>query len=64
MKFLEKYNFSKEMIADFMNNSPEKLQNAIKEKVKMATDLEVKEVNIKIKDITSGQEIANVKSSK
>lgn len=40
------------------------LQNAIKEKVKMATDLEVKEVNIKIKDITSGQEIANVKSSK
>ena len=31
------------------------LQNAIKEKVKTATDLEVKEVNIKIKDVSNGE---------
>lgn len=39
------------------------LQNAIKEKVKMTTDLEVKEVNIKIRDITSEQ-VNNAKQSK
>ena len=31
------------------------LQNAIKEKVKTATDLEVKEVNIKVKDVSNGE---------
>lgn len=31
MKFLEKYDFNKEDIADFLNNSPKKLIDAIKE---------------------------------
>ena len=31
MKFLEKYNFNKEDIADFLNNSPKKLIDSIKE---------------------------------
>ena len=31
------------------------LQNDIKQKVKNATDLEVKEVNIKIKDVSNSQ---------
>lgn len=35
MKFLEKYDFNKELIADFLNNSPKKLQDAIKENKKL-----------------------------
>ena len=35
MKFLEKYDFSKETIADFLNNSPKKLIDAIKEHKKL-----------------------------
>ena len=35
MKFLEKYNFNKEEIADFLNNSPKKLIDAIKENKKL-----------------------------
>ena len=30
MKFLEKYNFNKEDIAEFLNNSPKKLINLVK----------------------------------
>lgn len=37
MKFLEKYNFSKEQIADFLNNSPKKLIDAIKEHKKLVS---------------------------
>ena len=40
------------------------LQNKIKEKVKRATDLEVKEVNIKIKDITAEQTANNSNNTK
>lgn len=35
MKFLEKYDFSKEIIAEFLNNSPKKLIDAIKEHKKL-----------------------------
>jgi len=35
MKFLEKYEFSKEDIADFLNNSPKKLIDTIKENKKL-----------------------------
>ena len=35
MKFLEKYDFSKETIADFLNNSPKKLIDAIKDHKKL-----------------------------
>lgn len=35
MKFLENYNFSKEIIADFLNNSPKKLIDAIKDNKKL-----------------------------
>lgn len=35
------------------------LQTAIKEKIKKATDLEVKEVNIKVKNVAPKQEIKN-----
>lgn len=35
MKFLEKYNFNKEEIADFLNNSPKKLIDAIKKNKKL-----------------------------
>lgn len=38
MKFLEKYNFSKETIADFLNNSPKKLIDAIKEHKKLVSE--------------------------
>ena len=31
MKFLEKYDFNKEELADFLNNTPKKLIDAIKE---------------------------------
>lgn len=35
MKFLEKYEFDKEQIADFLNNSPKKLIDAVKENKKL-----------------------------
>ena len=35
MKFLEKYEFNKEEIAEFLNNSPKKLIDAIKENKKL-----------------------------
>ena len=35
MKFLEKYDFNKEDIADFLNNSPKKLIDAIKDNKKL-----------------------------
>lgn len=35
MKFLEKYDFSKETIADFLNNSPKKIIDSIKEHKKL-----------------------------
>ena len=35
MKFLEEYDFSKETIADFLNNSPKMLIDAIKEHKKL-----------------------------
>lgn len=35
MKFLEKYGFNKEDIADFLNNSPKKFIDAIKENKKL-----------------------------
>lgn len=35
MKFLEKYDFNKEEIADFLNNSPKKLIDAIKKQKKL-----------------------------
>ena len=38
MKFLEKYNFNKEEIADFLNNSPKKLIDAIKENKKLVCE--------------------------
>lgn len=38
MKFLEKYDFSKETIADFLNNSPKKLIDAIKEHKKLVSE--------------------------
>jgi len=38
MKFLEKYNFNKEEIADFLNNSPKKLIDAIKNNKKLVCE--------------------------
>ena len=38
MRFLEKYNFNKELIADFLNNSPKKLQDAIKDNKKLVCE--------------------------
>ena len=38
MKFLEKYNFNKEEIADFLNNSPKKLIDAIKDNKKLVCE--------------------------
>ena len=38
MKFLEKYNFNKEEIANFLNNSPKKLIDAIKENKKLVSE--------------------------
>ncbi len=35
MKFLEKYGFNKEDIADFLNNSPKKFIDAIKDNKKL-----------------------------
>ena len=54
MKFLEKYDFSKEDIAEFLNNSPKKLIDGIKEHKKLVGE------NIKyLKDlgITNYQEV-------
>lgn len=38
MKFLEKYNFNKEEIADFLNNSPKRLIDAIKDNKKLVCE--------------------------
>ncbi|MBE6156155.1 MAG: hypothetical protein E7161_00200 [Firmicutes bacterium] len=38
MKFLEKYDFNKEEIADFLNNSPKKLIDAIKTNKKLVCE--------------------------
>lgn len=38
MKFLEKYNFNKEEIACFLNNSPKRLIDAIKENKKLVSE--------------------------
>ena len=38
MKFLEKYGFNKEEIADFLNNSPKKLIDAIKDNKKLVSE--------------------------
>ena len=38
MKFLEKYDFDKEVIADFLNNSPKKLIDAIKDNKKLVSE--------------------------
>ena len=38
MKFLEKYNFNKEDIAEFLNNSPKKLINLVKENKKLVCE--------------------------
>ena len=38
MKFLEKYDFNKEEIADFLNNSPKKLIDAIKNNKKLVCE--------------------------
>ena len=37
MKFLEKYDFNKEQIAEFLDNSPKKLIDAIKENKKLVS---------------------------
>ncbi len=37
MKFLEKYGFNKEDIAEFLNNSPKKLIDAIKDNKKLVS---------------------------
>ncbi len=37
MKFLEKYDFNKEEIAEFLNNSPKKLIDAIKKSKKLVS---------------------------
>ena len=49
MKFLEKYNFNKEDIDSFVNNSPKKLVDAIKEHKKLVgTNIEfLKELGVK-----------------
>lgn len=38
MKFLEKYDFNKEEIADFLNNTPKKLIDAIKDNKKLVCE--------------------------
>jgi len=38
MKFLEKFDFNKEEIADFLNNSPKKLIDAIKNNKKLVCE--------------------------
>ena len=38
MKFLEKYDFDKEVIADFLNNSPKKLIDEIKKNKKLVSE--------------------------
>lgn len=38
MKFLEKYDFNKEEIATFLNNSPKKLIDAIKDNKKLVCE--------------------------
>ena len=38
MKFLEKYDFNKEMIADFLNNSPKKIIDSIKAHKKLVCE--------------------------
>lgn len=38
MKFLEKYDFNKEEIADFLNNSPKKLIDAVKNNKKLVCE--------------------------
>ncbi len=38
MKFLEKYDFNKEEIADFLNNSPKKLIDEIKKRKKLVSE--------------------------
>lgn len=38
MKFLEKYDFNKEEIADFLNNSPKRLIDAIKNNKKLVCE--------------------------
>lgn len=38
MKFLEKYDFNKEEIASFLNNSPKKLIDAIKDNKKLVAE--------------------------
>ena len=38
MKFLEKFDFNKEEIADFLNNSPKKLIDAIKDNKKLVSE--------------------------
>jgi len=38
MKFLEKFDFNKEEIANFLNNSPKKLIDAIKENKKLVSE--------------------------
>ena len=38
MKFLEKYEFNKEDIADFLNNSPKKLIDEIKKSKKLVCE--------------------------
>ncbi len=54
MKFLEKFNFNKEEIADFLNNSPKKLINAIKDHKKLVC----KNIDyLKVLGVTNYQEI-------
>ena len=38
MKFLEKFDFNKEEIANFLNNSPKKIIDAIKENKKLVSE--------------------------
>ena len=38
MKFLESFDFSKEEIADFLNNSPKKLIDSIKDNKKLVSE--------------------------
>ena len=38
MKFLEKYDFNKEDIADFLNNSPKKMIDSIKDNKKLVSE--------------------------
>ena len=47
MNFLKEYGFEEVDINEFLENTPEK----IKEAIKTTSDLDVKEVNIKVKDV-------------